>query len=577
MWLKELGYSTCFFVAGGNSMHLLNSFRNTFSCVPVVHEVTAVIAAEYFNQHSAESRALALLTAGPGLTNSVTGIAGAWLESRPVLVIGGQVKTSDLTSNDLRQRGIQEIGGAHIVKSITKASVTLRQPISKENFFNLVRQTDGSRPGPVFIEVCLDVQAAPVSSSQASAMNIPSSSANLEPDQLDRIKSLIRRSKRPVLLLGGGLPRSWSQRNQHRLDSLGIPIQLTWNGADRYASDRAMWFGRPDTWGMRFANLILQQADLVVVVGARLGLQQTGFNWRQFVPGGDIVHVCNDEAELQKGHPATTEKVLADAVDFLEWFIPSVTSSFNDWISYCCEIKDLVPLSEESNSRHLGFHNPYDFVIQLSQIASDTDRIVPCSSGGANTVMMQAFQNKTGQIFFNDRALASMGYGLAGAIGAALSVPKRRTILVEGDGGFAQNLQDLGTVSNNKLNLKMFILENEGYASIRMTQRNYFGGAYVGCDTSTGLGFPDWAQLARAYGIDSFVVPLDFGANHKFMDHWNSSAPVLFRVPVHPEQTYYPKITSRLASNGSMESAALHQMSPELSRDLTNQVTRFIP
>ena len=576
-WLRESGYSTCFFVAGGNSMHLLNSFRGVFRCVPVVHEVTGVIAAEYFNQHSATDRAFVLVTAGPGLTNAITGIAGAWLESRPVLVIGGQVKTTDLASKNLRQRGIQEIGGSELVRSITKTSTTLQRPVDKTTFLKLINETDGLRAGPVFLEVCLDVQGAPGIENVVTELR-PTSQLSLDTksSQMTRLELMIREAKRPVLLIGGGLPRAWAREHLDQLDALGMPIQVTWNGADRYASDRPSWFGRPDTWGMRFANIILQQADLAIVVGARLGLQQTGFNWHSFVPLGRVVHVCNDESELNKGHPRTEEKLCCDARDFLAWLISLSVRVPQEWLASCMEIKRSIPLSDPQNSSHPGFHNPYDFVLQLSELCEATDRIVPCSSGGANTVMMQAFLNKTGQIFFNDRALASMGYGLAGAVGAAMSQPSRRTILVEGDGGFAQNLQDLGTVATNRLNLKMFIFENEGYASIRMTQRNYFSGAYVGCDQTTGLGFPNWQLLASAFGIPCLELIDDFQHTQQFLDLFNSNGPVLFRVPIHPEQTYYPKITSQVSASGSMESAPLHLMTPDLDEKVHHRVFKYL-
>jgi len=279
---------------------------------------------------------------------------------------------------------------------------------------------------------------------------------------------------------------------------------------------------------------------------------------------------------LNKGHPRTEEKLCCDARDFLAWLISLSVCVPQEWLASCMEIKRSISLSDPLNSSNPGFHNPYDFVLQLSELCEATDRIVPCSSGGANTVMMQAFLNKTGQIFFNDRALASMGYGLAGAIGAAMSQPSRRTILVEGDGGFAQNLQDLGTVAINGLNLKMFIFENEGYASIRMTQRNYFSGAYAGCDRTTGLGFPDWQLLASAFGIPCLQLVDDFQHTRQFLDLFNSDGPVLFRVPIHPEQTYYPKITSQVSASGSMESAPLHLMSPELSEETACHVFRFL-
>jgi acetolactate synthase-1/2/3 large subunit len=229
-------------------------------------------------------------------------------------------------------------------------------------------------------------------------------------------------------------------------------------------------------------------------------------------------------------------------------------------------------LNDSENSFHDGFIQPYIFSQTLARICNEYDTIIPCSSGGANTVMMQSFLNKTGQRFFNNKALASMGYGLAGAIGAALADKNRKTVLVEGDGGFAQNLQELATVSVQKLNLKMFILANNGYASIRMTQKNYFDGAYLGCDVESGLGFPDWPLLATAFGIKSQTLGEGFDEDARFLESWNSNDPYLYVVPIHPEQTYYPKITSQVTASGSMESAPLHKMSPPLTNVVINEL-----
>jgi acetolactate synthase-1/2/3 large subunit len=179
--------------------------------------------------------------------------------------------------------------------------------------------------------------------------------------------------------------------------------------------------------------------------------------------------------------------------------------------------------------------------------------------------MMQAFNQKHGQVVITNKGLASMGYGLAGAIGAAVAGSSRRTVLVEGDGGFSQNLQELATVAVQNLNLKIFIFANNGYASIRMTQKNYFDGAYLGCDVESGLGFPDWGLLSTAFGLNSIVLSEGFENNSEFLTSWNSSDPCLYVVPIHPEQTYYPKISSQVTSSGSMESAPLHKMTPPLS------------
>jgi len=413
------------------------------------------------------------------------------------------------------------------------------------------------------------VQAAPVARRELEQVVpiIVEQLPYVNSEQLGSVISLVKQSERPVLLIGGGISRECSKKLAEKLDKWGVPILTTWNGADRYPSDRPMWFGRPDTWGMRFANAIIQKSDLVIALGARLSLQQTGFNWQGFAPLAKIVHVDIDRSELDKGHPATSIKICAEADDFLSKVL-DIAVSRPDWLSVCQMIKDNLSVNDPENSRFTGFIQPYEFAIQLSRLAGVNDVVIPCSSGGANTVMMQTFQNKTGQYFFNNKALASMGYGLAGAIGAALADRSKRTLLVEGDGGFSQNLQELATVSVNNLNLKIFIFANNGYASIRMTQKNYFDGAYLGCDVESGLGFPDWEILARAFGINTMTLSESFYTDEKFLESWMATTPCLYVVPIHPEQTYFPKISSQVTATGGMESAPLHKMTPQLSQEV---------
>jgi acetolactate synthase-1/2/3 large subunit len=507
-WLVEEGYTHCFFVAGGNIMHLLNSARNQFECVPVVHEVAAAIAVEYFNETSSGAKSFALVTAGPGITNAVTGIAGAWLESRDLLIIGGQVKTSDLMTGGLRQRGIQEIDGVSIVEGITKISRQLKSPISEGEFKKTIRTGSSGKPGPVFLEICLDVQA--ITDHDFSTENVseeyPSNAFSVDATAMQKLIDLMSSAQRPVILVGGGLNRKAATEFEEFFLKLGFPIMTTWNGIDRFSSSHDLFWGRPNTWGQRASNVLIQQSDLIISIGARLGLQQSGFNWQGFAPLAKIVQVEIDQSEIKKGHPKIALEFNCDAKSFLDSLKQSdvliKVEKIAEWIEFGKSVRTLLPNNELANSNSPEFINPFDFVEKLSEHLSGSDVIIPCSSGGAFTTMMQAFNQKSGQIIVSDKGLASMGYGLAGAIGAAYANPSKRVILVEGDGGFAQNLQELGTAVVSGAALKIFIYSNNGYASIRMTQRNYFDGAYVGCDTSTGLGLPNWVKLFEAYGIE---------------------------------------------------------------------------
>ena len=579
-WLKEMGYTHCFFVAGGNCMHLLDAVRSRMTCIPVVHEVAGGIAAEYFNEAQDDKKAFVVITAGPGVTNIVTAIGGAYLESRELLILGGQVKSSDLATGGLRQRGIQEICGIDIVEDICKTTAQVTAPIPRADFEALVESGYTGRPGPVFIEMCLDAQGAPVDpqaleGAARPVLDPPSDRQVSGEEAAAAIAEAIEGAERPIVLIGGGVSRETADAVRPALREMGIPLQTTWNGADRLGVDEPLYVGRPNTWGQRGANLVLAQSDCIVALGSRLGLQQTGFNWQEFAPVGRVVQVDIDPTELDKGHPVVDVPLVADANDTLRALSTRRFGDYSAWLAYAREVAAL-PLNEPANETAPGYISPFSFVDDLSGICTSDDVVIPCSSGGANSVMMQALLQKQGQIVITDKGLASMGYGLSGAIGASLALPDRRTVLVEGDGGFAQNLQELATVRVNDLNLKIFLFANEGYASIRSTQRNYFDGAYLGCDTRTGLGFPDWLNLFNAFGIPGVDLSEGWTGSAQFTELWESDGPAAFVVPVDPEQTYLPKISSRVRPDGGMESNPLHNMSPELAPDVAARVMRYL-
>jgi acetolactate synthase-1/2/3 large subunit len=578
-WLKGEGYSHCFFVAGGNIMHLLNSVRTEMTCIPFVNEVGAAIAVESFNATSSskKEKAFLLVTAGPGLTNAVTGISGAWLESRELLVLGGQVKSSDLKNKDLRQRGIQEIDGVELVSSITKVAIRISTPIPREAFLSAVTEGSSGRKGPVFIEICLDAQAnPPVDESHVKDVRAYTDSTPI----LDvKTFELIKQSKRPVLLLGGGVDFDFAQNNAEGFANLGIPLMTTWNGADRISSKNSLYFGRPNTWGQRAANILIQQADLVLAVGTRLGLQQTGFAWEEFVPNGKVVHVDIDNSELEKGHPKIEHGVNSDATEFLSALFASA-HDFNleilSWLEFCRDVTSTLPLNDPQNETRPEFIDPYLFGLALSYAADSDAVLVPSSSGSSFTVLMQTLQQSQSQRIISSKGLASMGYGLSTAIGSSLANPGKQVFLVEGDGGFAQNIQELGTASANNLPIKIFIWANNGYASIRMTQRNYFNGAWVGCDSETGLGLPDLEQLAKTYQIPYMRMTENLFDEEDLRTLLTNSGPAIIEVPIDPEQTFYPKIASSVQPDGSMKSNPLHLMSPELSECLAKKVFKYI-
>ena len=579
-WLLELGYTHCFFVAGGNIMHLLNSARTRFQCVAVVHEVSAGIATEYFNELNLDSdaKAFALVTAGPGLTNIITAIAAAYMESRSLLVIGGQVKSSDLSLGTVRQRGIQEIDGVAIVGSICKAAESLSAPISKAEFLEIESQLHSNRSGPVFLEICLDVQGQTRIPSDQEIINrtTKNSLPAIPKSSIERVASILRDSERPVFLIGGGISRAAYKKLAPQFEKLGVPLMSTWNGADRIPNDSPIFWGRPNTWGMRYSNILIQQADVIVAVGTRLGLQHTGFNWQEFGQLSKIIQVDIDKSELNKGHPDLHLGIHADAQDFLVKLLEQlgdVKISIKPWLELGKKVKDNFPLSDIKNNSFEGHWNPYDFMKLISQQMRKGDVLVPSSSGAAETVAMQAAEIPAGAFVVTDKGMASMGFGLAGAIGAAFKT-KSRIFHIEGDGGFAQNLQELGTIRINNLAVKTFIFDNGGYASIRMTQKSYFDGQIIGCGMDSGLGLPDWFRLFGAFGITCRSIAPTQAFSTEILDELNDDQPRAFLIPIHQDQTYFPKITSRILPNGTMASNPLHLMSPDLSKD---EIKEFLP
>jgi len=558
-------------------MHLLDSARKLFKCIPVINEVAAGIAAEYFNETNPNGqRAFALVTAGPGLTNIVTAMAGAYLESRELLVIGGQVKTQDIKPKNIRQRGIQEIDGVKLVESITVTSTRIDSIMEFAKVQQLLNS--GIKPGPVFLEIPLDIQGSEVGFTPPEILVKPRASFLREPREqfINAILTEIKKSSRPVLLLGGGISRTSAELNSDRVAKSGIPVMTTWNGMDRYGSDQPNYWGRPNTWGQRSSNILIQQADLIIALGTRLGLQQTGFAWKEFAPHAKTFQVDIDRYELEKGHPVLSGSLADDADIVLKEFLDeyeSTSCSFHDWLEFGKKTFEHFPLNDRNNQTSPGFVSPYVFIEALSRILSKDSVLIPCSSGGAFTVSMQTFKVKEGQKVVTNKGLASMGYGLSGAIGAAESTGLL-TVLIEGDGGFAQNLQELGTVVQGKLNLKIFIFSNSGYASIRMTQKKYFNGAYLGCDIETGLGLPDLRMIAAAYNLPYTSIVNSDEIDKKLEEICKRVGPELIEVRIDPDQTYYPKIASRILPSGTMESNPLHLMTPDLSPE---EISQFLP
>ena len=583
-WIHEAGFTHCFFVAGGNAMHLIESASSRFICTPFINEIGAGIAAESFNEIcEEEQRAFVLVTAGPGLTNLTTAVASAWVDRRELLVVGGQAKSTNLSQGLVRQVGFQEIGGVALMETITKASVLVDHQIGKDEVWSYIELSKVEPKGPVFLEVCLDVSMQQTDDSLQKSISKwnPSTltKSDIETD-LEFTIAKILESKRPVALIGGIVDRKTCGPNLSRVMELGIPIATTFNGADRCGFDYEFFAGRPGWYGSRWANLIVQQADLIIAIGSRLGLMETGYNWENFSPNATIIQVDVEHHELTKGHPVIDRAVEANPNQFLE----ELTQRFDElsaldisnWQTLVTMIKDRLVKPESINSARDGYVEYASFVQDLTSKLAPNDNVNPCSSGGNFESFGKLMVNKNGQKWVTSPGLASMGFGLAGGIGMSLAYPDSRTLVFEGDGGLAQNLQEFGVVKSCNLNLKVFIADNGNYGSIKAHQKSAFNNHYIGCDKETGLWLPDWEQIAHAFGISAMTISSNDYETAEFTELFNSKAPAVFVVKVDPDQVIYPKIASTRNARGEVISNPLHVMEPPLGDAMMTELCPYL-
>lgn len=564
-------------------MHLLDGVRNRFECIPVVHEVSAGICAEHFNECAKDgNRAFALVTTGPGLTNIVTAVAGCYVEHRELLVIAGQVKSTDLLKFPERQRGVQEVDGSGICSSITIHSECLREPVTRSHFHSLVRVAQGPHPGPVVIEVCLDVQGAEVDpvKFRDEAPTISSQAIAPLKSDLQQILQCLSSAQRPLILLGGLVSREIARNALPIFERLGLPVATTTSAIDRIPSNSPIFAGRPGTWGgQRAANLVLAQADVVIVLGAQLDLQQTGFNYLEYAPQAQLIHIFPSRTELERIGPPSHTKVLASPDSVLSALLSDIQwSDQHGWTNYIQEVRSLVPTHEPANICGTEYINSFHFLKNLSRATRPVDLLALCSSGGTFTGSLQNYEVAAGQIATTSAAHASMGYGLATAIGAAFSDRSRRIVLTEGEGGFSQNLQELAVIKRFDLPIKIFLLENQGYASIRATQKKFFNGAYLGCDPDTGLGFPNWEKLFAAYDIPCRFLNLeesDEDVLRQLLDRTAGAEAWIVRVD--PNQPNWPAVSTVLSTDGTLTSSPLYDMLPKLPEETLSRVGRYLP
>lgn len=575
-FLCKQGIKHIFVLSGGGCMHLVDALRGKpIEYVCNLHEQAAAIAAEAYGQYT-QNIGAALVTTGPGSTNAITGVAGAWLDSTPIIMISGQVKRTDLKGERrMRQMGPQEIDIVPMVQSITKYAHTVMEPERiRYHLEKAVYLAKSGRHGPVWLDIPLDVQGAMVDESQLEGF-IPdeedSSKKNLD-HWIEQTIQILNQSLRPVILAGNGIRMSGAKSEFHQLvNALNIPVLTTWKGADLMWEDHPMFFGRPGSIGQRCANFIQQNSDCLISIGARLDAGQTAYNHLNFARAAHKIVVDIDNAEIEKLKFKIAVPALVNAKDFLNAWIQRIPQiklqDLTPWKDYCQRLKIQYPNVLPEYYAEKNFVNHYVLMDVLSDLLEQDELIVTGSSGPCVEVFMQVFRLKQGQRAINTEGLGAMGFGLPASIGGCLASGRKRTICINGDGGFQLNIQELETVVRLNLPIKYFILCNKAYASIMTTQENYFNSNYVASGPRSGVTLPDMIKIAKAYGLTTFEIKDHRDIKDNIQKVLNAPGPVLCNVQVDPKAKILVRVKSVMNQDGKMTSMPMEDLAPFLDRE----------
>lgn len=572
-FVAEKGVKDVFLLPGGGCMHLVDSLGSNpgLKYTALLHEQAVAIAADAYSQYT-NNLGVALVTTGPGGTNAITGVAGSWLDSIPVMIISGQVKRPDLAQGrGIRQLGFQEIDIVSIVKPITKYAVTILDPqqiaLELEKAFFLA--TTG-RKGPVWIDIPLDVQAMMVDESELIHFVPPQTRSHYT--EVSKVTELLKNAKRPVILAGNGIRLSSAEGIFNDLiRMLKIPVLTSWKAADLLAENDELFVGRPGSIGQRGANFSLQTSDLLISIGARLDFGQIGYEHNLVAPKARKIIVDIDEAEIDKLGFKVDLKVVSDAGAFISQLQSElagfhVPSEWKTWLVRCKTWQPQYDPISQGRCDYVGFVDEYAFFDELSNQLTGADVIIPGSSGACSEVTMQTIRVKKGQRIFNTQGLGPMGFALPATIGGCIASGFSRVIAIDGDGGFFMNIQELETIKRLNLPVKYFVLNNSGYGSIRFTQQNYFSNHFVACDQQSGLTLPDIQAIGQSYGIKSVKINVNSELAEKLHEILEFEGPVLCELNISPEQFTKPRLSSKQLADGSFVSMPLEDLMPFLDR-----------
>lgn len=563
---------TVFMVSGGGNMHLIDSLGKNENLEYVCnhHEQACAIAAEGYARVS-NKIGIAYVTTGPGGTNAITGVYGAWVDSIPTMIISGQVKFQTTIASqpelNLRQLGDQEVNIVDIVRPITKYAVMITDKNSiKFHLQKAVYEAKHGRPGPVWLDVPLDIQGAMVDEADLVEFKIPE-----EPKfdtKIPQVLDALKAAKRPVIIAGSGITLAGANEEFLKLiEILKVPVIGTFARYDIVRNDHELFFGRYGTIGNRAANFVVQNSDLIIAVGARLNIRAVSYNWEFFGREAKKILVDIDENELNKKTIAADIKIKSDAKVFIS-DLRSVLKDeldFGSWLEICKNYRKNYPTIEPFKQNVKEWVDSYNFFDVLSNHKRDLVYVF-----GNGTACVSSYQSL--RLYENQRVVinsgcASMGYDLPAAIGACFANGKKDTICVTGEGSLQMNIQEFQTIIHHRLPIKIFVLNNAGYISIRNTQNNFFKGHKVGSDKDSGVSFPDTVKLAQAYGFEVCRIENQLNLKGELEEILSKPGAVVCEIMLSPTEKMEPKLSSKIKPDGKMVSKPLEDMFPFLPRE----------
>ncbi len=572
-FLKSKKIDTIFTVSGGGSIYLCDALYKAkkLKYISCHHEQAVSFAAESYSRYKNKPGA-AIVTTGPGGTNSTTGVACCWIDSIPAIFISGQVYLNQtIQKTKLRQVGVQEIDIVNMVKNFTKYSVMLTDPNKiKYHLEKAYFLATNRRPGPVWIDIPANIQNANIDKKKLIGFKPNKENTNHQALQtkIRNIAKLFLKYDRPVLHLGQGVKIAGGQEYLRKLiNKHKIPFALTWNASDLIESSHNSYIGRPGAFAERGTNFIIQNCNLHLSIGTRLPFMVTGYNSIDFARKAKKVMVDIDINELKKNGTKPNIKICCDAKYFLKYlykFMPKKINLSKDWLKYCRDIRKKYPIVLQEFRNQKKTINSYYFIECLSKLLNKKDTVVT-DMGLSFVGTHQAFYIKRGQNLYTNSGHAPMGWGLPAAIGACYAKKKRKIICLTGEGGLQMNIQELATVMHNKLPIKIFIYNNGGYLTIKQTQQLGFNSRIMGSNKKSGLSFPNYKDIAKSHKIKYFKISNSQNINLKIKNVLSGNKPAICELMMDHNQEQMPKAINKRLSNGKSIPTKFEDMYPFLS------------